>query len=421
VLLIDRRNHIGGNAYDHFNEAGLLVHKYGPHISGGPGVDTARQTRGTSPRRLAQGRDMNSVVLASLNGTGTAHVTHDELELWGGVECTLKRVGSLFIDQLELSGHARRLDDMDVLAHLGVQALRFPLLWERTAPRSLVRFDWAFGDRRMPLLQARGIRPIVGLLHHGSGPEQTHLLDPDYLQALREQPCPPDIIGVNYYATSDRFLDERLERYPSRTHGGNDRERYADVETVRVAEASITGYEAILLELWQRYGLPLAITEAHLGCTREQQLRWLCDAWNDAEAARLQGADVRAVTAWSLLGSVGWDQLVTRPHGNYEPGVFDVLAGAPRPTALARGMLELRARKRIEHPVAQEPGWWRLLSTKCPFPVCLEQGPGLQASCADIEHARRNPCGFIISIASPPAPSAGRSWMAAAGRACAAV
>jgi UDP-galactopyranose mutase len=32
VLLIDQRNHIGGNAYDHFNEAGILVHKYGPHI-----------------------------------------------------------------------------------------------------------------------------------------------------------------------------------------------------------------------------------------------------------------------------------------------------------------------------------------------------------------------------------------------------
>ncbi len=32
VLIVDRRNHIGGNAYDHYNEAGVLVHKYGPHI-----------------------------------------------------------------------------------------------------------------------------------------------------------------------------------------------------------------------------------------------------------------------------------------------------------------------------------------------------------------------------------------------------
>lgn len=32
VLIIDKRNHIAGNAYDYYNDAGILVHKYGPHI-----------------------------------------------------------------------------------------------------------------------------------------------------------------------------------------------------------------------------------------------------------------------------------------------------------------------------------------------------------------------------------------------------
>ncbi|PSF37258.1 UDP-galactopyranose mutase [Aphanothece hegewaldii CCALA 016] len=32
VLIVDKRNHIGGNAYDHYDEHGVLVHKYGPHI-----------------------------------------------------------------------------------------------------------------------------------------------------------------------------------------------------------------------------------------------------------------------------------------------------------------------------------------------------------------------------------------------------
>jgi UDP-galactopyranose mutase len=32
VLIIDKRNHIAGNAYDHYNDEGILVHKYGPHI-----------------------------------------------------------------------------------------------------------------------------------------------------------------------------------------------------------------------------------------------------------------------------------------------------------------------------------------------------------------------------------------------------
>ncbi len=32
VLIVDKRNHIGGNAYDYYNTDGILVHKYGPHI-----------------------------------------------------------------------------------------------------------------------------------------------------------------------------------------------------------------------------------------------------------------------------------------------------------------------------------------------------------------------------------------------------
>lgn len=32
VLVVDKRSHIGGNAYDHYNEDGILIHKYGPHI-----------------------------------------------------------------------------------------------------------------------------------------------------------------------------------------------------------------------------------------------------------------------------------------------------------------------------------------------------------------------------------------------------
>ena len=32
VLVIDRRPHIGGNAYDRYDDAGLLIHQYGPHI-----------------------------------------------------------------------------------------------------------------------------------------------------------------------------------------------------------------------------------------------------------------------------------------------------------------------------------------------------------------------------------------------------
>ena len=32
ILIIDKRPHIGGNTYDYYDRAGILVHKYGPHI-----------------------------------------------------------------------------------------------------------------------------------------------------------------------------------------------------------------------------------------------------------------------------------------------------------------------------------------------------------------------------------------------------
>jgi UDP-galactopyranose mutase len=32
VLVVEKRTHIGGNAYDCYDDAGVLIHKYGPHI-----------------------------------------------------------------------------------------------------------------------------------------------------------------------------------------------------------------------------------------------------------------------------------------------------------------------------------------------------------------------------------------------------
>jgi dTDP-4-dehydrorhamnose reductase len=43
----------------------------------------------------------------------------------------------------------------------------------------------------------------------------------------------PMVIGVNYYITSERFLDHRLALYPPHLHGGNGRDAYADIESAR--------------------------------------------------------------------------------------------------------------------------------------------------------------------------------------------
>jgi dTDP-4-dehydrorhamnose reductase len=430
--------------------------------------------------------------LVAREGMSHSRAVPQALELWGGIEATVNRVGESYVDQLATSGHATRPDDLQRLAQLGLRTVRYPVLWERTAPRPDEAPDWRWADERLGMLRDLGIVPIVGFVHHGSGPRHTDLLDPgfasgvaafaaafaerypwithytpvneplttarfsalygvwyphrqdetsfvralvhqlhavvDAMRAIRRvnpdavlvqtedigsasstsrlayqaehenhrrwltfdllcgrvdhqhplwerlracgfsdedaaafsgEPCPPDILGINYYVTSDRYLDHRLAHYPSRLEGGNDRDRYVDVEAVRACAAGIAGHARVLEATWERYERPLAITECHLGCTREEQLRWLHEAWVAARTVRMTGVDVRAVTVWSLFGASDWDSLVTRQDGHYEPGAFDTRAPAPRPTAVAEATRLLAATGDFSHPVLDVPGWWR--------------------------------------------------------------
>lgn len=179
----------------------------------------------------------------------------------------------------------------------------------------------------------------------------------DEILWFSENPCPPSVVGLNYYVTSDRFLDHRLELHPGRAGGDTGDEPLVDVEAVRVLPEGIQGAGAMLREAWDRYRLPVAITEAHLGCTPVEQTRWLAEVWREAEAARADGVDVRAVTVWALLGSFNWCHLCTEDSGSYEPGVFDVRGGEPEPTLLADLVFRLLRGLRIPGE-SSELGWW---------------------------------------------------------------
>jgi dTDP-4-dehydrorhamnose reductase len=413
-------------------------------------------------------------------------VKRAELQLWGGVECTVNRVSNQYFDQLEYSGHRERIEDLDLIAGLGVTALRYPVLWERVEQQE-GHLDFGWADTRLSRLRALGVEPIAGLVHHGSGPSHTSLVNPcfpaklaayagrvaeqypwlqkftpvneplttarfsglyghwyphgrddrTFVQALlteckavvlsmesirrvnpgallvqtedmgftrsteslryqadfenerrwlsldllagrvtarhplysylrragssvrdlaffEEHPCPADILGINYYVTSERFLDSRLSLYPPHMLGGNGRHTYVDVEAVRVCSDGLVGPARILSDAHKRYGKPVAITEAHIGCSPAQQASWLSYVWRAALDARDRGVDVPAVTVWALLGAFGWDRLVTQAGGSYEPGVFDLAEGFPRETELTHFVRSLARGERLE----TEPGWW---------------------------------------------------------------
>jgi dTDP-4-dehydrorhamnose reductase len=102
----------------------------------------------------------------------------------------------------------------------------------------------------------------------------------------------------------------------------------------------------------------MAVTEAHLACTREEQLRWLRDSWRTCSDLLASGVPVEALTVWSLFGAFDWDRLVTEEGTFYEPGAFDVSGPEPRATAVAEMMRDLASEGVHEVPAMTGPGWW---------------------------------------------------------------
>jgi len=186
------------------------------------------------------------------------------------------------------------------------------------------------------------------------------------LEEIKEEPCMPAIAGFNYYPTSERYLDERLDIYPKRTHGGNGFHTYADTEAIRVQDLEADGRKKLLKEAWERYKIPLVLTEVHLGCHREEQLRWLHETWADALELRNEGVNIKAITSWSLLGAFNWNSLLVEDQNYYESGAFDIRSGIPRETAVARMIKTINQKGSFKHPLLTQSGWWRRTRTKSP-------------------------------------------------------
>ncbi|WP_375420531.1 family 1 glycosylhydrolase [uncultured Sphingomonas sp.] len=424
-----------------------------------------------------------------------ARAPSSELELWGGHECTVNRVGNHWYDQTIRNGHQHRIDDLRLFADLGIRSLRYPVLWERIAPRDPNARDFDWTDERLKEIRRLGMNPIATLCHHGSGPHYTSLIDGgfapglashaaavarrypwmrDYtpvneplttarfsalygfwyphtrdeglfwrallneidatrlamkeirrvnpaarliqtddigychatpplqheadfqnerrwmgwdllcgmvvpghalwqrlasfgfgerLRAIADDPCPPDVIGINHYLSSERLLDHRVALHGDRAAADREIGRcgdidHVDVDAIRAVPERVVGLRGLIEQTWQRYGLPVAITESHLGSHRQDQARWFIDAWRIANDLRSEGVDVRAVTAWSLLGAFDWNQMVTRSAGHYETGVFDVRHDQPRPTLMVSVLKDLSSGRVPGGPGLETRGWW---------------------------------------------------------------
>jgi dTDP-4-dehydrorhamnose reductase len=414
-------------------------------------------------------------------------------EIWGGIECSFTRIQDVFADQLDYCGHYRRgVQDIELIAQLGVTALRYPIIWEKYKPTRENKISWTWLERQLNALRYYNIVPIAGLVHHGSGPVHSCLADPcfaaeienyagqvakkfpwieyytpineplttarfcglygywyphkkdarifaeimlnemkatvlsmlairkinrdakliqtedlgkvystpllqyqadfenerrwltfdllcgkvvkghamwDYfvwlglpkedLEFFEQNPCPPDIIGLDYYATSERYLDEDVDKYPELSHGSNGRHRYADIEALRVRVEEPNGPKILIEECWDRYELPIAITEVHIHGSPEDQIRWFNYIWESCLDLKGNGIDIKAVTAWAIFGSYGWSKLLTEYPGEYERGVFDITNGHPVSTTYSDFLKKLTRNSKARHPALREQGWWQ--------------------------------------------------------------
>jgi dTDP-4-dehydrorhamnose reductase len=168
-------------------------------------------------------------------------------------------------------------------------------------------------------------------------------------------PEPPDLIGINRYLTSDRFLDHRRSRYPRAYWGGNGSEAYADIEMVRVAADGMPDWASVIAGVWGRYRRPVALTEVHLAGTAAERVAWWIDAWDGAVAAASTGIPVRGVTSWAAVGSWDWPSLLCRPVGLYEAGIWRQTPRGVRRTALFDAIARTAAGERL----TPKPGWWK--------------------------------------------------------------
>jgi UDP-galactopyranose mutase len=201
VIVVDQRAHVGGNAYDEYDDAGILVHRYGPHI-----FHTNSRAVFEYLSRFTEWRPYQHRVLSSVDGRLVPFpINRNTLDLFeGDLDGARKRL---------IAGYTRKQwgDDADVLV---------PAVLARVAPRD-TRDDRYFTDtyQAMPLhgytrlFERMLAHPKIKLLLKTSFREIAQLLSPAYDPALptRRQPT------IIYTGPVDEYFGYRFGRLPYRS------------------------------------------------------------------------------------------------------------------------------------------------------------------------------------------------------------
>jgi UDP-galactopyranose mutase len=241
VLICDQRAHIGGNAYDEYDSAGVLVHRYGPHIFHTNSAEVfnylSRFTdwRGYEHRVLAsvEGQllpmpinldTINRLYGLNLDSTGVerylASVAETRATVRTSEDVVLSRVGRDLYEKF-FRNYTRKQWGLDPSELDAQVAARIPVRTNRD--------DRYFTDEYQAMPRRGFTRLFENLLDH---PNISILLNTDYREIADEIPYRKMI----YTGPIDEFFDLRFGKLPYRSlqfrHETHDRERFQPAAVV---------------------------------------------------------------------------------------------------------------------------------------------------------------------------------------------
>jgi UDP-galactopyranose mutase len=222
VLVVDRRSHVGGNTYDYYNEDGILVHQYGPHI-----FHTSSQKVVDYLSQFTRWRPYEHRVLAHVDGKNLPiPINLDTINGLYDLNLDPEGMEQFLAERVEVRSELRTSEDI-VLSRVGRELYeKFFRNYTRkqwgldpsqldacVAGRIPVRFD--HDDRYFAdTFQAMPLEGFTRMFERILGdPKITTMLSTDYREIARRYPE----AKIVYTGPIDEFFDYRFGRLPYRS------------------------------------------------------------------------------------------------------------------------------------------------------------------------------------------------------------
>ena len=243
VLVVDRRAHIGGNAFDWYDEAGILVHRYGPHI-----FHTNAEAIVAYLSQFTAWRPYEHRVLAKVDGQLVPiPINLDTINRLYGLDLTCEQMEQFLAERRENVREIRTAEDVVVgtvgrelyekffqgytRKQWGVDPSRLSKSVTARVPTRTNRDDRYFADAFQSMPAGGYTRMFQRMLDH---PNIKVMLQADYRE-VREAIAYRRLI---YTGPIDEFFDFRLGKLPYRSL----RFEHVTLDTPRFQPVAVVNY-----------------------------------------------------------------------------------------------------------------------------------------------------------------------------------